>query len=281
MPVARTLASHLHACGGRPRRARYPRADTDAPELSIAAGGHYPALCSVHSVPASDGPAWRLSAPHSSSPLTVLVARDLPHGHEHADAPGGHRMAGLLAANSTLHLGWIGLSEFIPMFVLAIPAGNLADRCPAPDVGLALFLGAAIGVGLAVIAILGDVPGAVWRWRPGRTARRPFALRPREPAAGPVPPALLASARPCAPSPPRRRWYSARHCAACSTVSRRCSCTAPPRPSACWLGSRRHNRRPARGRACGPVARGARPAQRARRAEIRPAHPDPPGRDPA
>src|SRR5215470_11300981 len=29
---------------------------------------------------------------------------------------------------SALDLGWIGLAEFIPMFVLALPAGHLADR---------------------------------------------------------------------------------------------------------------------------------------------------------
>ena len=31
---------------------------------------------------------------------------------------------------SALDLGWIGLAEFIPMFVLALPAGQLADRFP-------------------------------------------------------------------------------------------------------------------------------------------------------
>ena len=31
---------------------------------------------------------------------------------------------------SALDLGWIGLAEFIPLFVLALPAGHLADRFP-------------------------------------------------------------------------------------------------------------------------------------------------------
>ena len=32
---------------------------------------------------------------------------------------------------SALDLGWIGLAEFVPLFVLALPAGQLADRVPA------------------------------------------------------------------------------------------------------------------------------------------------------
>ena len=31
---------------------------------------------------------------------------------------------------SALDLGWIGLAEFVPLFVLALPAGQLADRVP-------------------------------------------------------------------------------------------------------------------------------------------------------
>ena len=31
---------------------------------------------------------------------------------------------------SALDLGWIGLAEFIPLFVLALPAGHIADRFP-------------------------------------------------------------------------------------------------------------------------------------------------------
>jgi MFS family permease len=55
--------------------------------------------------------------------------------------------------NSPLDLGWIGLAEFVPMFVLAIPAGHLADRLPRRLVfALALVAGAAVGVGLAVLS---------------------------------------------------------------------------------------------------------------------------------
>jgi MFS family permease len=54
---------------------------------------------------------------------------------------------------SPLDLGWIGLAEFVPMFVLAIPAGHLADRLPRRLVfAMALVIGAAVGVGLAVLS---------------------------------------------------------------------------------------------------------------------------------
>jgi MFS transporter len=54
---------------------------------------------------------------------------------------------------SALDLGWIGLAEFVPMFVLALPAGQLADRAPRRVVFAAsLLLGAGVGVGLALAA---------------------------------------------------------------------------------------------------------------------------------
>jgi MFS family permease len=58
---------------------------------------------------------------------------------------------------SPLDLGWIGLAEFIPMFVLALPAGHLADRLPRRLVfGGALLLGTAVGIGLALLSRTGD-----------------------------------------------------------------------------------------------------------------------------
>jgi hypothetical protein len=54
---------------------------------------------------------------------------------------------------SPLDLGWIGLAEFVPMFVLAIPAGHLADRLPRRLVlTMALLVGVAVGTGLAVLS---------------------------------------------------------------------------------------------------------------------------------
>jgi MFS family permease len=52
-----------------------------------------------------------------------------------------------------LDLGWIGLAEFLPLFLLALPAGHLADRFPRRlIVAGALLLGAFVGVGLAIVS---------------------------------------------------------------------------------------------------------------------------------
>jgi MFS family permease len=54
---------------------------------------------------------------------------------------------------SALDLGWIGLAEFVPLFVLALPAGHLADRFPRRLIfSGSLLLGAAVGLGLAVVS---------------------------------------------------------------------------------------------------------------------------------
>jgi MFS family permease len=54
---------------------------------------------------------------------------------------------------SALDLGWIGLAEFVPLFVLALPAGQLADRVSRRLVFAgSLVLGAGVGVGLAHVS---------------------------------------------------------------------------------------------------------------------------------
>ena len=54
---------------------------------------------------------------------------------------------------SALDLGWIGLAEFVPLFVLALPAGQLADRVSRRLIFAgSLLLGAGVGVGLALIS---------------------------------------------------------------------------------------------------------------------------------
>ena len=54
---------------------------------------------------------------------------------------------------SALDLGWIGLAEFVPLFVLALPAGQLADRVPRRLILIvANLLGVGIGVGLAIVS---------------------------------------------------------------------------------------------------------------------------------
>ncbi|HEX4035628.1 MAG TPA: MFS transporter [Solirubrobacteraceae bacterium] len=57
--------------------------------------------------------------------------------------------------HSTLYLGLVGLLEFVPMFVLALPAGHLADRVERRLLfAFALVLGAAIGAGLCLLSTL-------------------------------------------------------------------------------------------------------------------------------
>src|ERR1700733_15609132 len=57
---------------------------------------------------------------------------------------------------SPLDLGWIGLAEFIPMFVLALPAGHLADRLPRRLVFIAsLLLSAGVALGLVLLSSSG------------------------------------------------------------------------------------------------------------------------------
>ncbi|HEX3618119.1 MAG TPA: MFS transporter [Solirubrobacteraceae bacterium] len=53
---------------------------------------------------------------------------------------------------SAIDLGWIGLAEFIPLFVLALPAGHLADRFPRRYV-LAAATTLGVGVALALAAV--------------------------------------------------------------------------------------------------------------------------------
>src|ERR1700677_1260027 len=56
-------------------------------------------------------------------------------------------------SRSALDLGWIGLAEFVPMFVLALPAGQLADRMPRRLIfagALVLGCGGRVGLALAV-----------------------------------------------------------------------------------------------------------------------------------
>jgi MFS family permease len=54
---------------------------------------------------------------------------------------------------SALDLGWIGLAEFVPLLVLALPAGQLADRVPRRLIFAgSLLLSAAVGGGLALLS---------------------------------------------------------------------------------------------------------------------------------
>ncbi len=59
-------------------------------------------------------------------------------------------------SRSALDLGLIGLAEFVPMFVLALPAGHLADRLPRRLlVIVSLLLSAAVAGGLVLVSSAG------------------------------------------------------------------------------------------------------------------------------
>jgi hypothetical protein len=90
---------------------------------------------------------------------------------------------------SALDLGWIGLAEFVPLFVLALPAGQLSDRAPRRLVFAgALFLSAAVGAGLAIVSAAGTT--AVWPYLALAVAAG-AAMALGWPAARAMPPTLV------------------------------------------------------------------------------------------
>jgi MFS family permease len=90
---------------------------------------------------------------------------------------------------SALDLGWIGLAEFVPLFVLALPAGQLSDRAPRRLVFAgALFLSAAVGVGLSLVSAAGTT--AVWPYLALAVAAG-AAMALGWPAARAMPPTLV------------------------------------------------------------------------------------------
>jgi MFS family permease len=57
---------------------------------------------------------------------------------------------------NALDLGWIGLAEFLPLFVLALPAGHIADRFPRHLVlAGANLLGVGVSLGLLALTAAG------------------------------------------------------------------------------------------------------------------------------
>jgi MFS family permease len=90
---------------------------------------------------------------------------------------------------SALDLGWIGLAEFVPLFLLALPAGHLADHFPRRLVfAAALLLGAGVGVGLAVVSSSGVV--SVWPYL-GLAAGAGTSMAIASPAARAMTPTLV------------------------------------------------------------------------------------------
>ena len=92
---------------------------------------------------------------------------------------------------SALDLGLIGLAEFIPMFALALPAGQLADHLPRRLVLIcSLLLSTAVAAGLALVSSAG-VTG-VWPFL-GLALGAGTASAIGTPAARALPPTLVAS----------------------------------------------------------------------------------------
>lgn len=92
---------------------------------------------------------------------------------------------------SALDLGWIGLAEFVPLFVLALPAGQLADRVPRRLIFAgSLMLAAAVAVGLALVSASGTTE--VWPYL-ALAVGAGVAMALGWPAARAMPPTLVSA----------------------------------------------------------------------------------------
>jgi MFS family permease len=92
---------------------------------------------------------------------------------------------------SALALGLIGLAEFIPMFVLALPAGQLADRLPRRLILMfSLLLSTVVAGGLAAVSLVGVT--SLWPFLALATAAGAAAAI-GTPAARALPPTLVPS----------------------------------------------------------------------------------------
>ncbi len=90
---------------------------------------------------------------------------------------------------SPLDLGWIGLAEFIPLFVFALPFGHLADRFPRRLIfAAALVIGAGVGGGLAAVSSAGVTE--VWPYL-GLAVLAGTSMALGLPAARAMPPTLV------------------------------------------------------------------------------------------
>jgi MFS family permease len=93
------------------------------------------------------------------------------------------------AHRSTLALGLIGLAEFVPLFVLALPAGHLADRLPRRQIyGGSLLLGATVAGGLAVLSAAHVTAEPAYL---GLAVGAGVTMALESPASGAMPPTLV------------------------------------------------------------------------------------------
>ena len=136
-------------------------------------------------------------------------------------------------SRNPLYLGLVGLAEFLPLLLFALPAGALADRLPRKLIYMgSLAVDAVITILLLVVSINGA--DQLWPFLALSFASRLLGRgrQPRDPVddadARPVRAARRTRSR-CAPLPPRPSWSSGRPSAGCSSRSGRSSST-PLRP---------------------------------------------------
>lgn len=90
---------------------------------------------------------------------------------------------------SALLLGLVGLAQFLPLFILALPAGHLADRFPRRLVFAAsLAMGACVGLGLVALSESGTT--RVWPYL-ALAAAAGVAMAIGTPASRAMPPTLV------------------------------------------------------------------------------------------
>ena len=102
---------------------------------------------------------WRSSAarvaPCAPSPRLPAAVGRLPGFRvRDADGRGRRRLAGLRDPPSAFDLGLIGLAEFIPLPLLALPAGQMADRMPRVRLFAVSILAEAVIAGLLLLVTI-------------------------------------------------------------------------------------------------------------------------------
>ncbi|HZO36897.1 MAG TPA: MFS transporter [Solirubrobacteraceae bacterium] len=91
--------------------------------------------------------------------------------------------------HSALLLGWVGLAEFLPLVILALPAGHLADRAPRRLIFAgSLMMGVGIGLGLAALSHSGNT--SEWPYL-ALAAAAGCAMAIGNPASRAMPPTLV------------------------------------------------------------------------------------------
>ena len=136
---------------------------------------------------------------------------------------------------SAFDLGLIGLAEFLPLALLALPAGQLADRLPRTMIaGISSFAEAVVVALLLVVTLKGRHSSGPTSRSPRSPGRRARSARPAGRSLTPrsCRPSCWPARSPCARSPARRRTSPGRRSAACSSRCSRRRCTPSARAAA-------------------------------------------------